>query len=291
MGKEEQKSSQPPTYLGVKDTTLDSVQKEAARLLTFADLFNPHTEAVLKEVGLNLTGKKVVIMGMGPGTEISIYQKMDAAEIIGVDQNPQMLEVARRQFSPNGNVRLIGDDVANLEKYIDPSSVDLIAARVLWQHIHPNKQSSIMEHCVQVLKPGGACLFEDFFNIDPTWQLEPTCPAFQNLRAKFGLMYKRTEMPEDMASCLEALCKNAGLKIRQPDTQRPWEYSVSSEGHPEFKGSHIQLLQRVGQGMIQMGIISTEEFQSDMSQFTAHLAKEHVIIWTPKMKQVFAVKE
>ena len=96
-------------------------------------------------------GDLVLDAGCGEGFYVMLLDELYGCEIVGLDNDPQILEKAKRWVGEKPNVKLLIGDVTKLP-FEDKSFDKIILSEVL-EHV-PNDRQALTE-MYRVLKPGG----------------------------------------------------------------------------------------------------------------------------------------
>lgn len=100
---------------------------------------------------LDVAGKVVLEIGCAGGEELRKFEGRGAAELIGVDQNPLFLKIARDAAAGPGCSRFLEADMHALP--LETSSVDIIISR---HTLHYSESvHGLVEELGRVLRPGG----------------------------------------------------------------------------------------------------------------------------------------
>ena len=142
------------------------------------DIVQNHTRdlaaKVLRQVNLNLDGRKVVEVGCGTGRNTTWLAER-AAEIVGLDFSEEMLAQARSRVN-DPRVRFIQHD-ARMTWPLADSSADVVIAMLILEHVE--KLEPVFAEAARVLNNGG-----QFFlcELHPMRQLTGGQAQFSNTR-------------------------------------------------------------------------------------------------------------
>lgn len=131
----------------------------------FMPWFNPVlAHYVVREFAKNAS--VIVDMGMGPGYLVMELSKLTGAKILGLDYNPNMLEVAHATLLEHKidttQISLHLEDVHNLS--LASNSVDCVVSYSCFHHWDNPIQG--LKECMRILKKGGVLLLLDVLPID-----------------------------------------------------------------------------------------------------------------------------
>ncbi|MEM7068942.1 MAG: class I SAM-dependent methyltransferase [Pseudomonadota bacterium] len=108
----------------------------------------------------DIAGKRVLEVGCGPGTAISVLS--DCSEYIGMDWNSEHIERANARFGDK-HIKFICGDVS---KDLDPEfeQFDYILAFGILHHLDDGQASGLLKACADLLDDDGR-----FLSIDPAY--------------------------------------------------------------------------------------------------------------------------
>src|SRR5512140_1156109 len=110
----------------------------------------------------DLSNKKILDVGSGTGTmAIMVKQAYPAAEVLGIDGDPQILEIARAKARSLGaGIRF--DQGLSFDLPYPNEAFDVVLTTVMLHHLtRENKQTTARE-MYRVLRPGGQLFGADF---------------------------------------------------------------------------------------------------------------------------------
>ena len=116
---------------------------------------------LLAEMG-DLSGKKVLDVGSGTGTlAVTIKQTYPTAEVVGLDGDPQILEIAR------GKARDLGEGIRfdqgmSFDLPYPNESFDFALTTVMLHHLSRDDKQVTAREMYRILRPGGRLLGADF---------------------------------------------------------------------------------------------------------------------------------
>ncbi len=108
-------------------------------------------------------GVRVLDVGCGTGG-VAVACAARGAEVVGIDRNADMLDVARSKtlpFGAKGTVEWLQLGAAEIEDRFGPSSLDAITACLLFSELSPDEQSYTLETALTRLRPGGDLVLAD----------------------------------------------------------------------------------------------------------------------------------
>ena len=107
-------------------------------------------------------GDRVLDLGCGTGA-LTLRSARRGAHVVGIDVNPQMLEIARRAAEAAGlsqQVELREMGVAELDQE-PPASYDVVTAGLCFSELMEDERRFALAQAWRLLKPGGLLLFAD----------------------------------------------------------------------------------------------------------------------------------
>lgn len=96
----------------------------------------------------DLTGSSVLDVGCGAGVDVAYYVSQ-GAEVMGIDAEPEMIDMARKEHPGIGDFNVC--DLLDLD--LPEQSVDIVTSRFMLQHLQDVEAGLRAIH--RVLKPGG----------------------------------------------------------------------------------------------------------------------------------------
>lgn len=266
-----------------------AVQAEIRRMRDLASFLNRESKAFWKGAGLRLEEGRAIIMGVGSGAEIPNCVDIGAGEVIGIDRDPAVIEVAKRQYAQfaqlDGRLTLKIGDIMNL-KDLDLPQASLIVDRLVLQYTPSSRLPETVSQQASLLINGGVLSLEDFEDVPNTWTISKPCRDFDALKAGVVEIYRRTGTSCSLGHSLESLCQQAGLRVIKTRS-----YSISSDQDPGSKETHLGILSRARAAMVKLGIVSNqEEFDGHFQEVERTLMDPEVVATIPRMVQVLAVK-
>ncbi|MEO6890981.1 MAG: class I SAM-dependent methyltransferase [Ktedonobacteraceae bacterium] len=145
--------SSHPYVLGHSDEELRRLQKQA-------ELWHPAAHRFLEEVGIK-AGMKVLDVGTGAGDiALLLTERVGPdGQVIGVDSNPTVLDVARRRAEAAAftNVSFVQADITQMEVARD---FDAIMGRCILPHLR--EPVAVLGRLVRSLRPEGRIGFQEY---------------------------------------------------------------------------------------------------------------------------------
>jgi ubiquinone/menaquinone biosynthesis C-methylase UbiE len=116
---------------------------------------------LLAQMG-DLNNKKILDVGSGTGTmSILIKQAYPAAEVVGLDADPHILEIARSKARTSG-LDIQFDQGMSFDLPYPRESFDVVLTSMMLHHLTKNDKVSTAKEMYRVLRPGGQLFGADF---------------------------------------------------------------------------------------------------------------------------------
>jgi SAM-dependent methyltransferase len=142
------------------DYVLGSSKREIRRLDAQAALYERASETLLRTAGIG-EGQRVLDLGSGLGHVARLVAALvgPSGEVVGVDRDEKMLELARERTAAAGlaNIRFVSADV---HEFRDPAPFDAVVCRLLLFHLPEPVQ--VLRHHAGALREGGSLVALDF---------------------------------------------------------------------------------------------------------------------------------
>jgi ubiquinone/menaquinone biosynthesis C-methylase UbiE len=153
------------------------------------------------------SGQTVTDIGCGPGTDLGRLADAvgEDGSVIGVDQQPRMLEEARRRLADRPNVKLLPGDVHDLP--ISDGGVDRARVDRVLQHVADPAKA--VREVRRALRPGGL-----FGMAEPDWDTLAVADEDLATSRQFTRFVASRVRNPTIGRELVRLCLHAGLGIR-----------------------------------------------------------------------------
>jgi ubiquinone/menaquinone biosynthesis C-methylase UbiE len=166
------------------------------RLMSFASM----RRGLLAQMG-DLSKKKILDVGSGTGTtSIIIKQAYPTAEVIGLDGDPQILELARSKAQSLG-LEIQFDQGMSFDLPYPSESFDVVLTSMMLHHLTRDDKQKTAQEMYRVLRPGGQLLGADFG--------EPRSPFGKAIRP---LTRRFERVAENVDGFLPVMFNKAGFK-------------------------------------------------------------------------------
>ena len=155
---------------------------------------------LLKQMG-DLNGKRILDIGCGTGSlSISIKRTYPAAEVVGLDGDPQILEAARSKAQKDA-LEIHFEQGMSFDLPYPDASFDVVLTSFMLHHLErDDKQKTAME-AYRVLRPGGQLFGVDF--------VEPQSPFGKTIRS---LAHGFERVADNFDGFLPVMFGKAGFK-------------------------------------------------------------------------------
>lgn len=232
-------------------------QEETRRLRLQAEILGGATRRMLQEVGI-APGAHVLDVGTGAGDvalEAAVLAGGDG-RVLGVDANPQLVELARRRARAAGlaNVEFA---VADITAFAPPAPVDALVGRcVLFFLTEPAVH---MARLARHVRPGGVIAFQEPGNAALPPATAAPCPTFDRMWRWITDVYARAGLDANMGLRLHRIFLDAGL----PAPHMHLDAAVG--GTPEWPGFEYMagLVRTLLPRMTALGVATEEEVDVD----------------------------
>jgi len=174
---------------------------------------------LLKQMG-DLSDKKVLDVGSGTGTmAVMIKRAYPSAEVVGLDGDPEILEIARSKARSLG-MEIRFDQGMSFDLPYPNESFDVVLTTVMLHHLSRGDKQTTAREMYRVLRPGGRLFGADF--------AEPRSTFGKALRP-FARRFER--VADNLEGFLPVMFAEAGFKNYR-ETRRYFFGSLSA-----FQGS------------------------------------------------------
>ncbi|QWZ07303.1 methyltransferase domain-containing protein [Nocardioides panacis] len=186
--------------------SLGSSDPEIARLDAQAEFLRAPTRVLLEASGIG-PGMRVLDLGTGLGHVAAAVAELVGphGEVVGLDVDPRMLEVARTRTEHLPQVRFVEGDVA---RWREDRSFDAVVGRLILFHL-PDPVG-VLRHHQQALRPGGRVVVLDY-DIGGL-RSEPGDPLTDRMAALILAAFRAAGADPTIGSRLEPLLAEAGVE-------------------------------------------------------------------------------
>jgi ubiquinone/menaquinone biosynthesis C-methylase UbiE len=229
---------------------------ETARLQRQAQLYGPLTRRLFIEAGVS-SGMRVLDVGSGAGDVALLLAELvgPTGQVVGVDTNVQILDVARSRVRAAGwtNIRFSATDVRTAA--LD-GSFDALVGRFVLGFV--GNRVELLQRCMGHLRPGGLVVFQEH-DVAAFYRSVPASPLVEQWRRWLFELLEALDIDPSFAMRLYRDFCTAGVRAPQ------MRYEVPVGGGPdwigyEFLPDHVRSFRDL---FIQHGIATDEEMQID----------------------------
>ena len=189
--------------------TMGRSDEETERLIEQSRLYEPITRRFLESAGIS-SGMRVLDIGSGAGDVALIAAELvgPEGEVVGVDMNPDILQIARHRVQEAGqhNVEFHAGDAQVLDL---GGQFDALVGRLVLMYI-PDPVA-VLKQLLTRLKPGGIVMFQEIdFTITRAYR-NPETPLFSQLSDWIVEVFDRSGANATMGLELHRVFIEAGL--------------------------------------------------------------------------------
>lgn len=174
---------------------------EIKRLIAQSVLLNPFTHSLFAQAGI-APGMRVLDLGSGAGDVALLAAEMvgPAGEVVGVDRNPAVLDVARARAEAAGFAHLTFR-AGGVETAVAPGETfDAVVGRLILMYL-PDPIATLRDLAAR-LRPGGIVAFCEFNLTPESVRAYPPLPLFDQccvwLQAAFQYAGAETQMGDKL---------------------------------------------------------------------------------------------
>jgi ubiquinone/menaquinone biosynthesis C-methylase UbiE len=148
------------------------------------------------------------LLDIGCGTGVSLACAARGADVIGIDANAGMLEVARRKAAGAtlaGSVEFIELDAMEIEDRFEPECFDAIVSCLVLSELLPEERGYVLKTARSRLKPGGLLVVADEVVPRSRWgRARHTLARLPRALVTYLLTKQSTRPVPDLASAMVA---------------------------------------------------------------------------------------
>jgi SAM-dependent methyltransferase len=218
---------------------LGQTAAETARLRRQAAFLKPFTERLFRDAGIG-PGMKVLDLGSGAGDVALLAARLvgSEGEVVGIDTNPSILEVARARAHDAGrsNVSFAAGDIKDLTLARD---FDAVVGRYVLMFM--SDPAAALRSVVDHLRPGGVAAFQE-----PDFTQGPYAYPPSSLLDQIGrwitVAFRESGADVDMGLKLRNLYLRAGLSDLHLEADRLIAGGANWGGYGHLAGLATSLL-------------------------------------------------
>lgn len=189
--------------------TMGRSDEETERLIEQSRLYEPITRRFLESAGIS-RGMRVLDIGSGAGDVALIAAELvgPEGEVVGVDMNPEILQIARHRVQEAGreNVEFLAGDAQDLDL---GGQFDAMVGRLVLMYI-PDPVA-VLKQLLTRLKPGGIVMFQEADFTITRFYHSPETPLFNQLSDWIVEVFDRSGANAAMGLELHRVFIEAGL--------------------------------------------------------------------------------
>lgn len=245
------------SQLSTQTYTLGYTSKETQRLLTQGQLLNPFTQRMLKDAGIT-TGMKVLDLGCGPGDVSLLAAELvgETGQVLGVDANPPILELARARAQAAG-LNNVSFQAGNINELTLDQDYDAIIGRLILLYLP--ERVALLRRLLAHLRPGGVVAFHEF-DLDPqAHYVYPPSPLDNQVWPWIVQAFERTGAELRMGPKLPSTFVEVGL----PAPQLRYEAAVGFGPESAVYEVLVEVTRSVLPLLVKFGIATAEEVDID----------------------------
>ena len=262
-------------------------EAETRRLIGQARFHNPFTRRLLEEAALK-EGMRVLDVGSGAGDVALLAAELVGPRggVMGVDQNPAILEVARKRArkASLANVTFLESDLLDFSEHGE-DCFDAVVGRFVLQHL-PDPMEALRS-LVRRVRPGGIVAFQEM-NLRPeSLQVYPPTPLWQRYWG-WSQALLRVGVESQMGYKLHRTYLGAGLPAPKMQLEAP------VGGGPEWGGYEYaaETLRSLLPLVLKLGIATEQEVEIDTlsERLRQETAAAGGVVKMPEVVSAWALK-
>jgi ubiquinone/menaquinone biosynthesis C-methylase UbiE len=243
-------------------------EQNLERQRLFANVIRSVTDRLLEHLPVP-SGSRCLDLGCGIGeTTRQLAEKLNnVAELIGVDQDSNLIDVARSALSAEGSIMTFRQgDAAHLE--FEDETFDFVFARYLLHHLdHPQ---AVLAEMLRVCKSGGIVAVQ-----------EPDCAkqycypeswAYERIPEIYGRVFANPFIGRQLYSLFQQL----GYPSPHLDVTTLAGVNV------ELRRSYRMVMEAIGPALTEKGILESEELEEMCKELRrVEKQKDVLCVWSP----------
>lgn len=243
------------TYVQSTDYMLGRSLSERHRLRLQGRLISDITRHFLEAIGLS-DGMRVLDVGSGVGDVAVLATRLvgPSGEVVGIDSDPAVLELARQRAADEGlaNLRF---QICDLREHKTSSYYDAVIGRCIL--LHQTDPLSTVKEVLNYVRPGGTVAFQE-----PCFSRAfslPEAPLFQEVLRQLHEVMAASGFDRDVGARLPSLFLAAGL----PRPKLSFEMLLDSGPGSEIYDLCVDTMQSLLPKIENLGISSAEKIRID----------------------------
>jgi len=273
-------TTEAPTYL------MGRSEAETRRLMAQHRLYGPFTRRLLEDAGLQ-EGMKVLDAGSGAGDVALLAAELvgPTGSVIGVDQDPEVLEVASARAEASGLTN-VSFHAGDLHVGVPGEDFDAVVGRLVLLYV-PDPAGTL-RGLVERLKPGGIVAFGEFNFLTESMVAHPPTPSGESMWAWMQAVVRGIGLDPATGYHLRNTFLDAGLPEPEMNICAP------IGGGPDFPGYDYgaESLRSMLPLILKLGIATEEEVGIDTlaERLRAEVVASGGVIKTPDLVGAWARK-
>jgi len=197
-----------PADSSIAAYALGSTDAEHERLIRQAAIFDPFTERLFRDAGVE-PGLSVLDIGSGLGDVSMLVARLvgPTGSVIGVDQDPSIVAKAQARVAGAG-LRNVAFTISELGEWSSDKPFDAIVGRLILEFV-PNA-GTIVCSLAKLLRPGGVLAIQDAC-WGPFLQLSSRLPLRAKCASLIYQAFERSGTNMDMELVLHRSFRDSGL--------------------------------------------------------------------------------
>ncbi len=248
--------------------TLGYTAQETQRLLLQGQLLNPLTQRMLQDAGIT-TGMKVLDLGCGPGDVSLLAAELvgETGQVLGVDANPKVLEVAKARAQAAG-LKNVSFQAGNINELALDQDYDAIVGRLILLYLP--ERIAVLKRLLTHLRPGGVAAFQEY-DLDPQGGFFYPPPLLEKQVWPWIIQaFERTGAELRMGLKLPSTFVEVGL----PAPQLRYEAAVGFGPDSRVKEVLVEVTRSVLPLLVKFGVATAEEV--DIDTLLERFRAEHI---------------
>jgi len=243
-------------------------EQNLERQKLLARIMGPVTDRLLESLPLLLASRCLDVgCGMGESTRQLAGKLDNVVELIGMDQDPDLIEVARSvPCAADGRITFQQGDAAHLE--FEDQTFDFVFARYLLHHLdHPQ---AVLAEMLRVCKSGGMVAVQ-----------EPDCAkqycypeswAYEKIPDIYGRLFANAFIGRQLYSLFQQLgCPSPHIDVM-----------TTAGVNVELRRSYRMVMEAIGPALMEKGILDSRELQELCEELRRVEEEDDVLcVWSP----------
>lgn len=231
-------------------------ESETKRLIRQSGFYGPYTWRLLTEAGLE-SGMKVLDVGTGAGDVALLAAELVGPEggVVGLDQNPKVLETARARAGEAGlaNATFVEGDIHSLNS---DEAFDAVVGRFMLMY-QPDPTETLRA-LVRAGRPGCVVAFQEMNPLSEGMVSARPTPLWEQSVARLHAVIERAGVETQMGYKLHGTYLDAGLPAPRMESNAPM-------GGPDWGGYEyfVETLRSLMPLVEKFGIATAEEVGID----------------------------